>query len=165
MTDSPGQRRLTATADVMAAAYYLPHDAPMVLLDRVCAIGADYARCRVTVDDGGALRPFLNSDGDLPGWYALEMMAQTVGVWSGWHGRQRGEPPRTGLLLGARALNCAQPVFSAGSELDISITLLLQDQYIGSFDCVICRAGETVATGRLTTYQSSDQEINTLLKD
>ncbi|NDL65620.1 ApeP family dehydratase [Acerihabitans arboris] len=149
--------------DALPAAQYLPHDTPMVLVERLCGINADSARCQVTVGSQGVLRPFLDADGNLPAWYALEMMAQTIGVWSGWHGRQRGETPRAGLLLGARALNCAQPVFTSGSELDISIILLLQDERIGSFECLIQRAGETLASGRLNTYQPDDNEINQLL--
>lgn len=147
----------------MPASHYLPHDTPMVLIDRVCAIGDRHARCRVIVGAEGVLRPFLNAHGDLPVWYALEMMAQTIGVWSGWHGRRRGDPPRPGMLLGARALHCTQPVFRSGSELDISISLLLQDERIGSFECLIQLDGETLASGRLNTYQPDDNEINQLL--
>ncbi len=156
---------IPAMADAMPAAHYLPHDTPMVLVESLCAIGEQHARCRVTVGASGVLRPFLDMNGDLPAWYALEMMAQTIGVWSGWHGRRRGEPPRPGLLLGARALRCAQPVFPQGSELDICISLLLRDERIGSFECEILRAGETLATGRLNTYQPEENEINQLLKE
>ncbi|WP_413723519.1 3-hydroxy-fatty acyl-ACP dehydratase [Sodalis sp. RH24] len=151
--------------DALPAAHYLPHDTPMVLIEHVCAIDDLHARCRVAVGREGVLGPFLNRHGDLPAWYALEMMAQTIGVWSGWHGRQRGEPPRPGLLLGARALHCARPVFPHGSELDISISLLLRDERIGSFECRIECAGDTLASGRLNTYQPDENEINPLLQE
>lgn len=165
MPETPWTPLPTGAEHFASPAYYLPHDAPMVLLDQVNEIGTDRARCRVRVSDDGALGPFLDAGGNLPGWYALEIMAQTVGVWSGWHGRHRGESPHAGLLLGARALHCLRPAFPAGSILDVSICLLLRDQRIGSFDCVIQRDGETLATGRLTTYRSDENEINQLLKD
>jgi|SRR5476649_935982 len=165
MPESIQHTQLAGEVGYNAPGHYLPHAAPMILLEQVCEIGADHARCRVTVGPGGVMRPFLTADGHLPGWYAIEMMAQTVGVWSGWHGRRRGEPPRAGLLLGARALNCERPCFVAGSVLDISINLLLQDDRIGSFDCVIRDAEDILATGRLTTYQPDDNEIIQLLKD
>ena len=57
---------------------YLPHDAPMMLLGSVENVTDDMAVCRVAVDRQSVLAPFLNADGDLPGWYALELMAQTV---------------------------------------------------------------------------------------
>ncbi len=69
---------------------YLPHDAPMMLLETVESVTDDSAVCRVTVNGQGVLAPFLNANGDLPGWFALELMAQTVGVWSEWHRMQKG---------------------------------------------------------------------------
>ena len=62
----------------------------MLLLEEVEAVTADTATCRVAVSPGSVLAPFLDTNGDLPGWFALELMAQTVGVWSGWHRQQQG---------------------------------------------------------------------------
>ena len=70
---------------------YLPHDAPMMLLESVECVTDDTAVCRVAVNRHSVLAPFLNADGDLPGWYALELMAQTVGVWSGWPRPPQGQ--------------------------------------------------------------------------
>ena len=70
---------------------YLPHDAPMLLLEEVVSVREDTAVCCVTVASGGVLAPFLDPQGNLPGWFALELMAQTVGVWSGWHRHQQGQ--------------------------------------------------------------------------
>ena len=71
---------------------YLPHDTPMLLLESVESVTDDRAVCSVTVNDRGVLAPFLDADGNLPGWFALELMAQTVGVWSEWHRMQKGLP-------------------------------------------------------------------------
>lgn len=68
---------------------YLPHDAPMLLLEEVVNVTDETATCRVTVSPHSVLAPFLDAEGNLPGWFALELMAQTVGVWSGWHRLQR----------------------------------------------------------------------------
>ena len=165
MAESTHHAQMAGNSSYLHPGHYLPHTAPMLLLEQICDIGTDHARCRVTLSDTGVLGPFLTPDGQLPGWYAMEMMAQTVGVWSGWHGRRRGESPHVGLLLGARALHCVHPSFNAGSVLDISISLLLQDERIGSFDCVIQQNEEILATGRLTTYQPDENEIIQVLKD
>ncbi|VDZ83865.1 Uncharacterised protein [Kluyvera intermedia] len=58
---------------------YLPHDAPMLLLEEVISVTDDTATCRVTVSPDGVLAPFLDAQGNLPAWFALELMAQTVG--------------------------------------------------------------------------------------
>ncbi|MDR8269420.1 3-hydroxy-fatty acyl-ACP dehydratase, partial [Acinetobacter baumannii] len=77
-------------------------------LEEVEAVTADTATCRVAVSPGSVLAPFLDTNGDLPGWFALELMAQTVGVWSGWHRQQQGQTSLAlGMVLGARELVCA----------------------------------------------------------
>lgn len=148
--------------DYFPAAYYLPHTAPMVLLENVVHVDADSACCRVLVAPDGVLVPFLDEQGNLPGWYALEIMAQTTGVWSGWHGMQNNEPPKIGLLLGARALRCRDPFFAAGSVLDTQIKLLMHDDKISCFECEIKVAGEVVASARMNTYQPCDADIQKL---
>ncbi len=86
---------------------YLPHDTPMLLLESVENVTDDRAVCSVTVNDRGVLAPFLDADGNLPGWFALELMAQTVGVWSEWHRMQKGCRTVRWAWCWARASWCA----------------------------------------------------------
>lgn len=149
----------------LTPAAYLPHDAPMLLLESVESVTAESAVCRVTVSPQGVLAPFLNTAGDLPGWYALELMAQTVGIWSGWHRVQKGlQSSALGMVLGARELVCAAGLFPACSDLTITATLLMEDERFSSFECAITRDDSTLATGRVNTFQPSQQELATLFK-
>ncbi|MCM7514821.1 3-hydroxy-fatty acyl-ACP dehydratase [Enterobacter hormaechei] len=142
---------------------YLPHDAPMMLLETVESVTDDSAVCRVTVNGQGVLAPFLNANGDLPGWFALELMAQTVGVWSEWHRMQKGLPHcALGMVLGARELVCGTGHFAAGSTLNITIERLMQDERFGSFECTVQCDGVPLATGRVNTFQPSEDELTTL---
>ena len=144
---------------------YLPHDAPMLLLESVHSVTAESAVCRVTVSPQGVLAPFLNTAGDLPGWYALELMAQTVGIWSGWHRQQKGqESISLGMVLGARELVCAAGCFPASSLLTITVTLLMQDERFSSFECAITADNVTLATGRVNTFQPGKEELASLFK-
>lgn len=144
---------------------YLPHDAPMLLLDEVVNVTNDSALCRVTVSANGALAPFLDAEGHLPGWFALELMAQTVGVWLGWHRHQQGQGSISlGMVLGARELLCAAGILPARLTLDITVTLLMQDERFGSFECAIAAGEETLATGRVNTFQPTSEELNTLFQ-
>ena len=148
---------------MLSAAHYLPHESPMVLLDKVLSVPEETALCSVVVSENSVLAPFLNVRGALPAWYALELIAQTVGVWSGWHGAQSSEPPQVGMLLGGRALKCSVPEFAAGSELFISVSMVLRDEKLASFEGVICIKQEKdnlqVAKGRLNTYQPDKDEL------
>lgn len=144
----------------LAPGDYLPHDAPMILLDEVVSVSADAACCRVTLGVDGVLAPFLDGEGRLPGWYALELMAQTVGVWSGWHRHQQGEKRISlGMVLGARDLECKIPHFPARATLDIAVHLLMEDSRFGSFEATIYHQAQPVATGRINTYQPEEAEL------
>ncbi|MBJ7222258.1 MULTISPECIES: ApeP family dehydratase [unclassified Brenneria] len=177
-------------ADYFPAAHYLPHQSPMVLVDEVIHVDDEHAHCRVSVSRAGILAPFLNADGHLPAWFGIEIIAQAIGVWSGWHGSRdarhkkssgailnvacdgpkgggqdaRHKKPRPGMLLGGRGYRCKQAFFPASSRLDVYVTLLMRDEKIGSFDGEIVIDGETYATGRLNTYQPDDNELKQLLE-
>ncbi|ANI31767.1 3-hydroxy-fatty acyl-ACP dehydratase [Yersinia entomophaga] len=151
--------------EYLPAGDYLPHAAPMMLLDEVVAVEAESVHCRVKVTEQGVLAPFLTAEGHLPGWFALELMAQTVGVWSGWHSRQRGErAANLGMLLGARALRSQTRLIENGNLLDITMVLLMQDEKFGSFEGEISCAGQVLATARLNTYQPDQQELKQLFQ-
>ena len=48
----------------------LPHQAPMLLLDRLCAVDASRACCETRVGARHAL--LLDGEGNLPGWVGIE---------------------------------------------------------------------------------------------
>ena len=145
---------------------YLPHQAPMILLEEVIAVSSETATCRSTVSLQGVLSPFLTEDHRLPGWYALELMAQTVGVWNGWHRQQHSVcTPALGMILGARNLTTTQPFFGVGDSLDIQISLLMQDGRMASFDAAIYQQKNRVAQGRVNTYQPNDDELAYFFKE
>ncbi|MBI0549910.1 hotdog family protein [Pectobacterium parmentieri] len=154
-------------SEYLAAADYLPHSAPMVLVAEVLHVDDEHAHCRVAVNRESILAPFLNAQGHLPAWFGIEIIAQTIGVWSGWHGRQSRElheKPRPGMLLGGRGYHCKQDVFPAGALLDVTVALLMRDDKVGSFEGEIAIDGEKYASGRLNTYQPDDNELKTLLE-
>lgn len=155
--DLPSDRYLSAGDD-------LPHATPMVLIETVIDVGDKSAHCRVAVSKTGVLAPFLTAEGALPAWFAIELMAQTVGVWSGWHGKQQGDTPKLGLLLGGRGLKCALAEFPADSVLDIRVEMMLCDEKLANFECVISMLEHDnprteLASARLNTYQPAADEI------
>ena len=149
--------------DFLAPDHYLPHEAPMCLLESVVAVEQESAHCRVTVSHHGVLAPFLNAEGNLPGWFAIELIAQTVGVWSGWHALENGEEAsRIGMLLGGRGLRCPAGVMPQGAVLDCHVTLLMRDEKIGSFEGQILADSNVLASGRVNTYQPDNNELKQL---
>ena len=152
-------------AEYLSAANYLPHRTPMVLLEELILIDDDSAHCRVRVDRDTVLAPFLNAAGQLPAWFGIEILAQTIGVWSGWHGRRLyNAEPRPGMLLGGRGYKCKTACFPAGAVLDVQVKLLMRDEKIGSFEGRILINGERYAGGRLNIYQPGRHELQQLLQ-
>lgn len=71
-------------------------------------------------------------------------------------------PPRVGMLLGARGFQVNVPLFKAGIILQITATLLQQDERLGSFECEVTDCSNhhtTLATGLIDVYQPTDAEL------
>jgi predicted hotdog family 3-hydroxylacyl-ACP dehydratase len=120
-----------------------------------------HGRLPRAVNGQSVLAPFLDADGDLPGWFALELMAQTVGVWSGWHRQQQNQDISRWVWCSARELVCASGRFAAG-DAGHHRQLLMQDERFGSFECAISADEDTLATGRINTFQPSAEELTSL---
>lgn len=145
--------------------HYLPHEAPMILLEEVISVSEGSAHCRSWISPHSVLGPFLTSQGELPGWYALELMAQTVGVWNGWHNQKNSVvTPALGMILGARELRTTTPYFTANQQLDIEVTLLMQDGRVACFEAAITASKTLLAQGKINTYQPDSTELAQLFK-
>lgn len=108
--------RLAAAGD--AAADFLPHTAPFLLLDRIVAIDGPTGRFlkHVTADD-----PLLSPDGELSPMLLVEAMAQGAGIVLG---RQEPELRARGAVLAA--IDHCELVGGAGigDQLEIEITVV-----------------------------------------
>lgn len=146
------------------AADFLPHKTPMVLVERVIAVNDDSVHCQVSTAKEGCLAPFLTTQGELPAWFGVEIMAQTVGVWSGWQAKRAGSTLiLPGMLLGGRGWRATQSTFPANATLDITMRLLMRDDRMGSFEGEICHGERLLASGRLNTYQPNKEELQQLM--
>ncbi len=71
----------------------------MLLLDRIVGHAEGETVCALLA---GRSFLFERPDGAIPGFVALEWMAQCVAAHGGLLARERGDPPRPGLFLGSR---------------------------------------------------------------
>jgi len=84
-------------------------------------------------------------------------MAQAVGAWAGYQGRQRGEPPRIGYLLGARRFECRRPHLPLERELRIDVRMELQvDEGLGQFSGETFDGDELIANAVITVFSPAD---------
>lgn len=131
---------------------FLPHEGTAILLDEVVRVDAEHACCRVHI---GPSTRFLRA-GTVPATAAIEYMAQTMGVYTGFHARRKGGEVKPGFLLSVRGMHLHTDAFHLGDTLQVHAKLVWGgEEAIGIFACQVERNGELVASGRLNAYQGA----------
>ena len=125
------------------ASRFVLHREPMLFLDRLTAIGPEFAECEWEVRKDFAL---VVPGRGVPSYAGIEYMAQCVAVHSGARAHVRGEEPPVGLLLGLVILGgtalvtgllfgLARRLWGPGIGLLVAAgwTLYLPAQYLTTF--------------------------------
>ena len=133
----------------------LPHEPPMVLLDRALAYTDSSLTAEVDIRPDSV---FCDADG-VPGWVGIEYMAQAVAAHAGFKARLAGEMPAVGYLLGTRSYKCSVNCFPIGATLSVQIESLFAEMGLGAFSCQIDMSGE-VATATINVYQPPDNSVD-----
>ena len=135
----------------------LPHDPPMVLLDRAVSYTESELVAEVDIRPDSIL---CEADG-VPGWVGIEYMAQAVAAHAGYQGRLAGEPPRIGYLLGTRSYQASLAVFPIGATLTVKIQALFVEMGLGAFACRIELDGP-IAIAKINVYQPTDDSMENI---
>lgn len=117
----------------IAADQLLPHAAPMIFIDELIEVGQDYAIAQLHI------RPelmFMEAAG-LPSWVSIEIMAQCISLFAGYHGQQQGQAPKIGFLLGTRKLHLPISHFPLSSKLQIHVNKNYMHDNLGVFICQV----------------------------
>lgn len=131
----------------------VPHRSAMLLVDRLLEDDAESVRVEATVKPG---QLFL-TEGGLPAWVGIELMAQTIAAWAGARAKEAGQPVKLGFLLGSRRYEATEPLFPVGTRLEIEARQeLVAENGLAVFACRIFREGAVVATAHLNVFQPND---------
>jgi len=134
-----------------AAATFLLHEPPMVLLDRVVEVDRDGALCTCLT---GPDSLFCLPDVGVPGWVAIEYMAQCIAVSAGACARVEQRPIPLGLLLGTRQLKLGLDVFRPGHVYRVESRLNFKDDSgMAAHECRVLAGTTVVAEARLTAKE------------
>ncbi|CAH0529159.1 hotdog family protein [Vibrio hippocampi] len=135
----------------------VPHNRPMILVDRALQITADTIHCQVDI---GEHNPFFDHQTQsIPAYVGIEFMAQTVAAWSGYHSLQQGSEPSIGFLLGGRRYTSECDVFHHGQILDIHAEKMMEDNGMAVFTSQIIWQGTQIASCQLNVYVPSDKKL------
>ncbi len=122
------------------AAFFLPHQPPMRLIDRLLAIGEDGSGVAETQLRAG--NPLLDAQGRLEPAACIELVAQ---AYAAVHGRQQAEAGagvRAGRLVGVRTARLT-------GEARVGDTLTVRVRPAGCFDAFIQVQSEVVGPAGL----------------
>ncbi len=129
----------------------LPHSGPMRLLARVLAHDVERTVCAL---DPAASDLFRDTAGNVPGWLALEWMAQCIAAHGGLVARAAGRRPAPGMLVGAKRVGLERSGFAAGEELEVEARFTGSAGALASFACALRAGADVVASGSLSVYVS-----------
>ncbi|WP_061035650.1 MULTISPECIES: hotdog family protein [Vibrio] len=135
----------------------LPHDKPMILVDRALDVQLDTIHCQVDIGDHN---PFFNQESlSVPAYVGIEFMAQSVAAWSGYHALTQGEEPPIGFLLGSRRYVADCDAFMQGQILDVYAEKMMEDNGMAVFSARIEWQENTIATCQLNVYVPSEEKL------
>ncbi|HDM8133525.1 TPA: hotdog family protein [Vibrio harveyi] len=135
----------------------LPHDRPMILVDRAIDIQQDTIHCQVDI---GEHNPFFNRDTQtVPAYVGIEFMAQSVAAWSGYHALVQGQEPPIGFLLGSRRYTSECDAFTQGQQLDVYAEKMMEDNGMAVFSARMEWQEKTIATCQLNVYVPSEEKL------
>jgi len=132
----------------------LAHRGNMLLIDRVIGFDANGIQAEARVD-GEAW--YADADGAMPAWIGIELMAQAIAALVGLAAREKGLPPKQGLLLGTRGFTASVSAFARNTTLVVVANEVFQEANgLAAFDARIELAGETVAEATLKVFEPAD---------
>ncbi|MGJ8667953.1 MAG: ApeP family dehydratase [Oceanococcus sp.] len=132
---------------------YLPHAAPMALLDDILACDENSILGRVFISENTM---FCGPNG-VPNWVGIEYMAQAIAAWGGVQAQRRGEKVKIGFLVSTRRMLCALDHYPVGANLEIGAhAVSVADNGLATFDCHIKLDGEDIVSARINVFQPAD---------
>lgn len=134
----------------------LPHRNAMLLLEKI--ISHDASRIVVQArPDANAW--YADSNGNMPAYVGIELMAQAVAAWVGMSAHAAGLPVRQGVLLGTRRYQPSCSVLVAGEALQVVAEVAYRDESgMGSLVCQINREGQTLVEATISVFEPQDFE-------
>lgn len=151
----PLSKVLMIDKDIPPIGELLPHDPPMILLDRV--VRWDSKSLVAEVD---CKRPnlFSNEGGMTPSWLGVEYLVQALGALAGLKLKEEGEEIKIGFLLGVRNYKASKSMFPAEGSLLVEVKEVLLDDKtkLAAFDGKITLDERIVAEGQVKAVMPDD---------
>ena len=131
----------------------LPHRHGMLLVEHLL----EWDAASATVSASPSADGWYAEAGAMPSRIGIELMAQAIASHVSVVAWSKGEPPKKGVLLGARAYRATRPYFPAGSKLIVKAVRAFSDESgMGAYDTRIELEGVEVAKARILVFEPPD---------
>ncbi len=136
---------------------FLPHQRPMVLIDKIIDSQADQLTAQVTINSNS---PYFDEQlQGVPNYVGIEYMAQSIAALAGVEAKLQQRPIQVGFLLGSRKLKFQIPLFEFGKNYQITVARLYQEESgLAVFDCSISFKNQVVASANVNVYQPENTQ-------
>lgn len=131
---------------------YLPHDAPMIFIDKIIEYQTNTLKTETTITSQS---PYFDASlSGVPNYVGIEYMAQTVAALAGIEAKERDDIIRIGFLLGSRKLQLHAPLYRLGESYQTRVTRLYQeDTGLAVFECQILNQDNIIAEANINVFQ------------
>lgn len=129
----------------------LPHRGNMLLIDRLIEFNNESAVAECLPRSNTW---YADTQGNMPAWIGIELMAQTIAAHVGVLKRLEGKPQKNGVLVGTRRYKSTTPIFASAVSLQIRVTMTYQDPSgLAAYDCNITCANAILAEATLKVFE------------
>ncbi|WP_144212099.1 ApeP family dehydratase [Shewanella donghaensis] len=135
--------------------HFVPHRAPMILIDRLLTHDIDKLITEVTISESSAY--FSEPLNGVPNYVGIEYMAQSIAALAGVEAHLKSDKVRVGFLLGTRKLVMHQSCYKLGQTYQIHVARLYQEESgLAVFDCQIFAGNDIIALANVNVFQPQD---------
>ena len=134
----------------------LPHNHPMILIDKLLDISLDDQTVKTSVTITKDKIFYDENLGGISSLVGIEYMAQTVGCYAYFMNGEK--EPEVGFLLGSRQYKNSLEKFELGKTYTILARQVFCDNQLVSFECFIYNDNIECASATINVYQPKTQE-------
>ena len=146
----------------MSLADYLPHASKIVAIDEVTDFEIGSIKTRSVIKEDNI---FLK-DGEIKMYKAIEIIAQSLGIYDSKFRELKGLKSGFGFLLGSRKFEIFIPCLKIGDEVVICASCSIQDENgFGVYDCELYVNGAIGVKASLNVISPNDEFIKRVLDE
>ncbi|MBE7636510.1 3-hydroxylacyl-ACP dehydratase [Sneathiella sp. P13V-1] len=134
----------------------LPHDMPMILLDRYVSSTETGLTAEVIITEDA---PFFSEGNGVPAYIGVEYIAQAIAAFNGLKDLKNGTEVQPGFLLGSRKVELKCDHFPLDSRPVVKVETSFNDGEMAVFDGTVTLNDKIVVNGRINVYQPADPSL------